>query len=257
MYRYFKRLCDIFVSFTGLVVLSWVFLIVAILVRIFLGSPVIFKQPRPGKNGKIFMLYKFRSMSDKKDEKGNLLPDKYRLTKFGKFLRATSLDEIPQLVNILKGDMSLIGPRPRMVDECLLLKENEQHRFKVRPGITGWAQINGRNNITFDKVIQYDKEYVEKMSLWFDIKIFFKTFGYVLKKKDVNKNGTVSNESYGNYLLRTKKISEEEFNENCVVARNVSNYLTSKSNLKKNRKLYKAYSRKVEEEFDLEHKIID
>lgn len=224
----------------------------------FLGRPVIFKQPRPGKNGKIFMLYKFRSMSNKKDENGNLLPDEQRLSKFGKFLRASSLDELPQLFNILKGDMSLIGPRPRMIEECVFLNEEQCDRFKVRPGITGLAQINGRNNITFDQVVEYDKKYVQNFGFKQDFKIFFKTFGYVLSKKDVAKTGTVSNEFYGDYLLRTKQISKDYYDEKLTIARSMVEVVKNKKLGKKGAKIRKNINVLTsQEDFDLEHKIID
>lgn len=210
---FFKRFFDFTLSLLGIIILSPVFLIVWICSKISIGGKAIFAQYRPGKDGKIFKLYKFRSMTNKTDENGELLPDEQRITKFGKIIRKLSLDELPQLVNILKGDMSIVGPRPRMVEECVFLEENEQDRFKVRPGITGWAQVNGRNTITFDKVIQYDKEYVEKISLWLDIKILFKTVGCVFKRKGINKEGTVSNEFHGDYLLRTGQISEEYYKE--------------------------------------------
>ena len=220
MYRgFFKRFFDFILSLIAIVVLSPVFLIIYILSLIILGGNPIFKQYRPGKNGKIFAVYKFRSMTNKKDAEGNLLPDKDRITKWGTILRKLSLDELPQLFNILKGDMSIIGPRPRMVEECVFLDETQQDRFKVRPGITGWAQVNGRNNITLDKVVQFDKEYIQKVSLWFDIKIIFKTIGYVFKRKGINKEGTVSNEFHGDYLLRTGKIDGQYYNEKISLAK--------------------------------------
>lgn len=220
LYRhFFKRFFDITLSLLGIIILSPIYLILAILVRTKLGSPIIFYQYRPGKNGKIFRFQKFRSMADLRDENGDLLPDSQRMTKFGKLLRKTSLDELPQLVNILKGEMSIVGPRPRMVEECVFLDSTQQDRFLVRPGITGWAQVNGRNNITLDVVVKYDKEYVEKMSLWFDIKILFKTVMCVLKRSDVNKQGTVSNEFHGDYLLRTGQIEEEYYKEKIKFAK--------------------------------------
>lgn len=209
----FKRFFDFILSLLGIIVLSPVFLIVWICSKISIGGKAMFVQYRPGRNGKIFKLYKFRSMTNKTDANGDLLPDEQRITRFGKIIRKLSLDELPQLFNILKGDMSIVGPRPRMVEECVFLDETQQDRFKVRPGITGWAQVNGRNTITFDKVVQFDKEYVEKISLWFDIKILFKTVGYVFKRKGINKEGTVSNEFHGDYLLRTGQISEEYYKE--------------------------------------------
>lgn len=258
MYRFFKRFFDLTVSFSAIVCLAWLLLLLCLLVAMFLGRPVIFKQPRPGKNGKIFMLYKFRSMSNKKDENGNLLPDEQRLSKFGKFLRASSLDELPQLFNILKGDMSLIGPRPRMIEECVFLNEEQCDRFKVRPGITGLAQINGRNNITFDQVVEYDKKYVQNFSFKQDFKIFFKTFGYVLSKKDVAKTGTVSNEFYGDYLLRTKQISKDYYDEKLTIARSMVEVVKNKKFGKKGAKMRKNINVLTsQEDFDLEHKIID
>ena len=216
---FFKRFLDFTIALIAIILLSPVFLIVWICSKISIGGKAIFAQYRPGRNGKIFKLYKYRSMTNKTDEKGNLLPDAQRITKFGKIIRKLSLDELPQLVNILKGDMSIIGPRPRMVEECVFLDETQQDRFKVRPGITGWAQINGRNSITFDKVVQFDKEYVEKFSFWFDVKIFFKTIAYVFKRKDINKEGTVSNEFHGDYLLRTGQITEEYYNAKIAEAK--------------------------------------
>lgn len=216
---FFKRFLDFFISLIAIIVLSPVMLIVYLMSLIFLRGNPIFKQYRPGKNNKIFAMYKFRSMTNKTDKDGNLLPDKDRITTYGKILRKTSLDELPQLFNILMGHMSIVGPRPRMVEECVFLNDSQKSRFMVRPGITGWAQVNGRNNITFDKVVELDKEYVEKQSFWFDIKILFKTVAYVLKRKGINKEGTVSNEFHGDYLLRTGEITEEYYNEKITEAR--------------------------------------
>lgn len=214
MYRhFFKRVFDILISGIGLILAAPVFLILAILVRIKLGSPILFTQYRPGKNGKIFKFYKFRSMSNKTDKNGYLLPDDQRLTKFGKILRKTSLDELPQFWCIFIGKMSFIGPRPRMAEECVFLNDTQQDRFKVRPGITGLAQINGRNNITFDKVVDYDKQYVEHITFWGDVKIFFMTIFKVFKREGVNKEGSVSNEFYGDYLLRTKQIDKKYYDK--------------------------------------------
>lgn len=226
---FFKRFLDIFLSLLAIIILSPVFLIVWICSKISIGGKAIFTQYRPGKNGKIFKLYKFRSMTNKTDENGDLLPDAERITRFGKIIRKLSLDELPQLFNILKGDMSIVGPRPRLVRECVFLDETQQDRFKVRPGITGWAQVNGRNNITFDKVVQFDKEYVEKISLWFDIKILFKTVGYVLGRKGINKEGTVSNEFHGDYLLRTGQITEEYYKEKIATAKQMVAEVKKKS----------------------------
>lgn len=188
--KFFKRFFDIIISLLGLIILSPIILIVAILVRIKLGSPIIFKQERPGKNEEIFKLYKFRSMKELKDENGELLPDSERLTKFGKILRATSLDEIPELINILKGEMSLIGPRPLAICYLPYYNEQEKHRHDVRPGLTGLAQINGRNAINWDKRFAYDIEYVNNITFINDCKILFKTFYKVLKRDDVVVTGT-------------------------------------------------------------------
>lgn len=188
--KYIKRFLDIIISLVALIILSPVMLIVAILVRVKLGSPVIFKQERPGKDEKIFKLYKFRSMSDKKDENGKLLPDSERLTKFGKVLRATSLDELPELINILKGEMSLIGPRPLAVSYLPYYNEKEKHRHDVRPGLTGLAQINGRNALNWEERFEYDIEYVNSITFINDIKILFKTVYKVFKRDGVVTRGT-------------------------------------------------------------------
>lgn len=217
--KFFKRFFDFTISFLAVIILSPIFLLTYILSLIFLGGNPVFKQYRPGKDGKIFALYKFRSMTNKKDKEGNLLPDKDRITWWGKVLRKTSIDELPQLFNILKGDMSIVGPRPRMVEECVFLDDTQKDRFSVRPGITGWAQVNGRNSITLDKVVQYDKEYVEKISFGFDIKILFKTVGCVFKRTGINKEGTVSNEFHGDYLLRTGQITQEYYDEKIQLAK--------------------------------------
>lgn len=186
MYRhFFKRFFDFILSLLAIIVLSPVLLITALLVRSKLGSPVIFKQERPGKNEKIFTLYKFRTMTDEKDEEGNLLPDEVRLTKFGKMLRSTSLDELPELFNILKGDMSIVGPRPLLVSYLPYYTEKEKHRHDVRPGLTGLAQVKGRNYIAWDERFKIDVEYVENLSFVLDIKIIFETVLIVLKKSDI------------------------------------------------------------------------
>lgn len=208
--KFFKRFLDIIISLISLIILSPIMLIVAILVRIKLGSPVIFRQERPGKNEKIFKLYKFRSMSDKKDENGKLLPDSERLTKFGKILRSTSLDELPELINILKGDMSLIGPRPLAVTYLPYYNEKEKHRHDVRPGLTGLAQINGRNALDWEKRFEYDLEYVNNITFINDLKILFKTFFKVLKREDVVTRGTGKTIDFDEYrrnnLNESKKV---------------------------------------------------
>lgn len=186
MYRlFFKRFLDLTLSLIAIILLSPIYLIVAILVRIKLGSPVIFKQERPGKDEKIFKMYKFRSMTSETDEEGNLLPDDVRLTSFGKKLRATSLDELPEIFNILKGDMSIVGPRPLLVEYLPYYKNEERHRHDVRPGLTGWAQINGRNATSWEERFRKDLQYVENMTLTFDLKIVLKTIKKVVKKSDI------------------------------------------------------------------------
>ena len=184
--KYIKRALDLILSLLALIVLSLPMLIIYILVRIKLGKPVIFKQERPGKNEKIFTLYKFRTMTDEKDEQGNLLSNEQRLTKFGKILRSTSLDELPELINILKGDMSIVGPRPLLVEYLEYYTEEEKHRHDVRPGLTGLAQVNGRNAIyNWEDRFKYDISYVENCSLPSDIMIIGKTVFKVLKHSDV------------------------------------------------------------------------
>ncbi|WP_279155190.1 sugar transferase [Thomasclavelia cocleata] len=186
MYRlFFKRFLDFILSLLAIIVLSPVYLIVAILVRLKLGSPVIFTQERPGKNEKIFKMYKFRTMTNETDEKGNLLSDEIRLTKFGKLLRSTSLDELPELFNILKGDMSIVGPRPLLVSYLPFYTKEEKVRHEVRPGLTGLAQVNGRNFIDWDNRLKKDIEYVENMSFVLDIKVIVTTILLVSKKSDV------------------------------------------------------------------------
>ena len=183
--KYFKRILDFILSLIAIIVLSPVFLIIAILVKIKLGSPIIFKQERPGKDEKIFTLYKFRTMTDEKDENGNLLPDEKRLTKFGKTLRSTSLDELPELFNILKGDMAIVGPRPLLVKYLPYYTKEERHRHDVRPGLTGLAQIHGRNATNWTDRFNYDVEYTNKITFFNDIKILIKTIMKVIKKEDI------------------------------------------------------------------------
>lgn len=191
MYKKFiKRLLDLILSLMAFIILMPLMLIIYILVRIKLGKPAIFKQERPGKDEKIFTLYKFRTMTDEKDENGNLLPDEKRLTKFGKVLRSTSLDELPELINIIKGDMSIVGPRPLAVCYLPYYNEIEKHRHDVRPGLTGLAQINGRNNLSWEERFDYDIQYVNKITFKADSIIILKTIGKVLKSQDVAVRGT-------------------------------------------------------------------
>lgn len=187
MYRkFFKRFLDIIISSIFILCFWWLYIIISILVKIKLGSPIIFKQDRPGLNEKIFKMYKFRTMTNKKDSWGNLLPDIERLTPFGKFLRTTSLDEIPELWNVLKGEMSLVGPRPLLIEylDYYTIEENKRH--SIKPGITGWAQINGRNSLLWEEKFKYDIEYVDKLNFFFDLKIMFLTIKKVIKKENIS-----------------------------------------------------------------------
>lgn len=182
--KYIKRPLDLICSLIAIIFFSWLYLIIAVLVRIKLGSPVIFTQERPGKDEKIFKLYKFRTMTDAKDEKGNLLSDSVRLTKFGKALRATSLDELPEAFNIVKGDMSILGPRPLLVQYLPLYSEKQRHRHDVRPGLSGYAQVNGRNSITWTHKFELDCEYVKKITFLGDLKILIQTIEKAFIKQE-------------------------------------------------------------------------
>src|SRR5690554_5614546 len=194
--RFFKRPMDFVLSLTAIIVLSPIMLIVALLVRVKLGSPVIFKQKRPGLNEKIFTLYKFRTMTDERDKFGELLPDGVRLTKFGRFIRSTSLDELPELFNILKGEMSIVGPRPLLVQYLPLYNEYQKHRHDVRPGLSGLAQVNGRNAISWEEKFDYDLEYIYNISFLLDLKILLQTFLKVFKREGVNKSETITMEKF-------------------------------------------------------------
>ena len=194
--KYVKRILDFTLSLLALIVLSPLMLIIYILVRIKLGKPAIFKQKRPGKDEKIFTLYKFRTMTDEKDEKGILLPDEKRLTKFGKFLRSTSLDELPELINIIKGDMAIVGPRPLLVEYLDYYTDEEKHRHDVRPGLTGLAQVSGRNTITWEEKFKQDNKYIKNITLINDIKIIIKTIGKVFKRDGISQEGNATMEKF-------------------------------------------------------------
>lgn len=210
--KFLKRTIDFLLSFFALVVLSPVLLILIIVGSIKMGGNPFFTQPRPGKNEKIFNLIKFRSMTNKKDADGNLLPDSERLTKYGKFLRATSLDELPELINILKGEMSLVGPRPHLVRDMVFMNSKQRMRHSVMPGLTGWAQVNGRNNISWEKKFQYDIEYIENGVTFFnDVKIIFMTIGKAFARADTVREGTVSDLDLGDYLLEKGEVTKEEY----------------------------------------------
>ena len=191
-----KRFMDFLIAALSIIIFSPLLIILAILVRVKLGGPVIFKQERPGLNGKVFKLYKFRTMTDAKDENGNLLDDEYRLTSFGKKLRSTSLDELPELYNILKGYMSIVGPRPLLVKYLPLYNDEQKRRHDVRPGLTGLAQVSGRNAITWTEKFNKDIEYVDNVSLGLDISIFFKTIYCVLKKEGINSDSAATMEDF-------------------------------------------------------------
>lgn len=194
--RFIKRPMDFILSLIAIIVLSPVFLIVALLVRIKLGSPVIFKQQRPGLNEKIFTMYKFRTMTDERDENGELLPDSVRLTKFGKFLRSTSLDELPELFNILKGDMSIVGPRPLLVQYLPLYNDHQKRRHEVRPGLTGLAQVNGRNAISWEEKFDLDVRYVDHVSFIGDWKIILLTVKKVFVREGINSETAATMEPF-------------------------------------------------------------
>lgn len=194
--RYIKRLLDFVLSLIAIIILSPIYILVAILVKIKLGSPVIFTQERPGKDEKIFKMYKFRSMTNKTDENGDLLPDDVRLTKFGKLLRSTSLDELPELFNILKGDMSIVGPRPLLVKYLPRYNEYQKHRHDVRPGFTGYAQVHGRNSISWEEKFDLDVYYTRQMSFFLDIKIILKTVKVVLFREGITSDTSVTMEEF-------------------------------------------------------------
>ena len=207
--RFIKRPLDCFLAIFAIIILSPILVIVALLVRIKLGSPVLFKQNRPGKDGRIFQLYKFRSMTNQRDENGNLLSDDLRLTKFGRFLRSTSLDELPELLNIVRGDMAVIGPRPLLIEYLPYYTEQEKKRHDVRPGLSGLAQVNGRNAISWDSKLSYDMQYVSRITFVGDLVLIFKTIIKTLKRSDIQVG---SEFKAGNFIAQRK----ERFNKSDV-----------------------------------------
>lgn len=212
--RFGKRAIDLVLSLLLLVLFWWVLAIVAIFVRVKLGSPVLFRQPRPGKDEKIFDLYKFRTMTDERDANGELLSDDVRLTKFGKALRATSLDELPEVFNIVKGEMAIIGPRPQLVRDMVFMSSEQRKRHTVRPGLSGLAQINGRNAIAWDDKLAYDLEYIQDVTFLNDIKIFFRTIGKAfVRQEGISEEGMATAADLGDYLLSEKRISHIEYEE--------------------------------------------
>lgn len=209
--KYIKRLLDIICSLLAIVVFCWLYIIVAILVWVKLGRPVIFKQARPGKDEKIFNMYKFRTMTDARDENGNLLPDDARLTKFGKLLRSTSLDELPEAFNILKGDMSIVGPRPLAVKYLPYYSEKEQHRHDIRPGLSGLAQINGRNSASWEKKFAYDLDYINNVSFFNDVKIILLSVKTALKREGIGERGINGLVDFDEYRKQQLKETSHEY----------------------------------------------
>lgn len=221
--RFFKRPIDICCALAAIIVFCWLYIIVAILVRVKLGSPVLFAQDRPGKDEKIFKLYKFRTMTDARDENGNLLPDDVRLTKFGKLLRSTSLDELPEAFNILKGDMSVIGPRPQLVRDMVFMTPEQRQRHSVRPGLSGLAQTRGRNAISWDGKLATDLEYIQNVTFLGDVKIIIDTVKQVFFKEKGLEGSDVDEvditDDFGDYLLKAGRVTKEEYDKKQEQAR--------------------------------------
>ena len=225
---FFKRFWDLVLSGIAIIILSPFLLILSFLGLIFMKGNPFFMQVRPGKkkrdgNEKLFKLIKFRTMSNKKDNSGNLLPDEQRLNGYGKFLRSTSLDELPELFNIFIGDMSIIGPRPQLVRDMVFMSEEQRCRHNVRPGLSGLAQANGRNNITWEQKFEYDLQYIKKISLFGDIGLIFKTVFKVFKRSDIAREGTASDIDFGDWLLQEGKVNQEEYENKQIEARSILN----------------------------------
>lgn len=226
--KYIKRILDIICSGLAIVVFCWLYAIIAVLVRIKLGKPVLFKQPRPGiidpKTGRerIFNMYKFRTMTDERDENGNLLPDEIRLTKFSKALRATSLDELPEAFNIFKGDMSIIGPRPQLVRDMVFMTDEQRMRHTAKPGLSGLAQVKGRNAITWEEKLNWDLKYIENVSFWNDIKIVLLTIKTAfIKAEGITDGENATALDYGDALLKEDKVSREKYDALLAEAINI------------------------------------
>ena len=211
--KFFKRVMDFVLSLCALIMLSPVLLILVVLGAVIMKGNPFFTQLRPGKDEKIFKMIKFRSMTCETDENGNLLPDEVRLTKYGKFLRATSLDELPELLNIVKGDMSIVGPRPQLVRDMVFMTPEQRRRHSVRPGLTGLAQCNGRNAMSWEKKFEYDLIYIKKITFWGDVKILLQTVVKVFQRDGINEEGMATAEDLGDYLLRIGTVDKEEYAE--------------------------------------------
>lgn len=223
--KYIKRLLDVVCSLLFIIAFSWLFAIIALIVRVKMGSPILFKQPRPGviKKGKetIFDMYKFRSMTDKRDKDGNLLPDDQRLPKFGALLRSTSLDELPEVFCILKGDMSVVGPRPQLVRDMVFMSEAQRMRHTAKPGLTGLAQVKGRNAVTWEEKLNWDLKYIDKVSFLGDVKILFETVAVVFKRSGITDGENATALDYGDALLKAGKVSKPQYDALQAQARNL------------------------------------
>lgn len=209
--KFFKRIIDFILSLLGIIVLSPVFVVLILTGTIFMRGNPFFTQLRPGKDEKIFRLIKFRTMDNRKDSKGNLLPDDVRLNRYGKFLRSTSLDELPELFNIIKGDMAIVGPRPQLVRDMVFMNSEQRMRHRIRQGLTGLAQVNGRNGISWEDKFKYDLEYVQNVSFLYDLKIILRTLETVLKKDGITMDNMATAMDYGDYLLNRKVIDIDEY----------------------------------------------
>lgn len=223
--KYVKRILDIICSLLFIVSFCWLYIIIAVLVRLKMGKPVIFRQPRPGivENGKetIFDMYKFRSMTDARDKNGKLLPDSERISAFGRFLRSTSLDEIPEVFCILKGDMSVVGPRPQLVRDMVFMTDLQRMRHTAKPGLTGLAQVKGRNSITWEEKMDWDLKYIEKVSFLGDVSILLQTVSVVFTKSGITDGENATSLDYGDVLLKNHRVSKKEYDELQVYAKNL------------------------------------
>lgn len=219
--KFLKRFIDFCLSFIGFIILFPLLLILSIIGAIAMKGNPFFCQSRPGKNEKVFKLIKFRTMSNAKDRNGNLLPDEVRLNSYGRFLRSTSLDELPSLINIVCGDLAIVGPRPQLVRDMVFMTPVQRKRHSVRPGLTGLAQVNGRNNITWEQKFEYDLCYIEKISFFEDLRIILKTFEKVVKRADIVREGTVSDMDFGDWLLLKNEVTKEEYDRKQEEAREI------------------------------------